>query len=229
MMDNMFNSNKLMDRFFKRVDNVVWDLMSGKVGIQTADGIVTVEGEGDDAQPVLNLFDQFGMPVPAFAQNTPSAAVNVGDLIYSAKGTTGWVVEKLPKGFKILKADGTRTSFIPPKVAMLGFDSGVMVLRSLMNMLPGGSSGLQGIQSMLLPMMMMGGDDMNIESMMPMILMSQMGAGVTAADGTTAPAMGGMAQMLPMMMMMNMMKGGSKTGGKPGMFGKSGPNFFDNN
>ena len=220
-MENMFNSAKLMDRFFKRVDNVVWDLMSGKVGIQTPEGIVTVEGEGDDAQPVLNLFEQFGMPVPAFAQNTPIDAVNVGDLIYSAKGTTGWVVEKLSKGFKILKADGTRTSYIPPKVAMLGFDSGVMVLRSLMNMLPGGNTGLQGIQSMLLPMMMMGGDSMDMESMMPMILMSQMGSTVTAVDGSSAPAMGGMAQMLPMMMM-NMMKGGK---GSPGS--SAGSNFFD--
>lgn len=219
-MNNFFNSNKLMDRFFKRVDNVVWDLMSGRVGIQTADGIVTVEGEGEDAQPVLNLFDQFGMPIPAFAQNTPIEAVNVGDLIYSSKGTTGWVVEKKAKSFVILKADGTRTVFVPPKVSMLGFDSGVMVLRSLMNMLPGGSAGLQGMQGMLMPMMLMGGDNVDLESMMPMMLMMQMGNTVTAADGSTAPPMNGMANMLPMMLLMQMMKDKS---------GKGVTNFFDQN
>jgi len=225
-MNNMFNSSKLMDRFFKRVDDVVWDLMSGKVGIKTGEGIVTVEGEGDEAQPVLNLFDQFGVAVPAFAQNTPTAAVNIGDLIYGAKGVTGWVVEKNAKSFKILQANGTRTTFVPPKIAMFGFDSGVMVLRSLVNMLPGGNAGLGGMQGMLLPMMMMGGENVDLESIMPMILMMQMGAGnVVAADGTTAPAgMNGMANMLPMMMMQMMGKGGKSPFGGGG----KGKNFFDN-
>jgi hypothetical protein len=33
MMENF--GNKMVNRFFRRVDDVVWDLMSGRVGIRT--------------------------------------------------------------------------------------------------------------------------------------------------------------------------------------------------
>jgi hypothetical protein len=99
---------------------------------------------------------------------------------------------------------------------MLGFDSGIMVVRSLLNMLPGGSGGLSQMQSMLGPMMMMGAvgggegeGGMDLGSLMPMMLMSQMGG----MPGS-APVEGGfnMGQMMPMMMMMGMMKKGGKGG-----------------
>jgi hypothetical protein len=181
-----------------------------------------MEGAGDDATVTLNLIDQFGIGVPAFAQNTPQASVQVGDMIYGAKGPLGWVTDIKEKSFTLLKPDGTRTHWSPPKVAMFGFDGGVMVLRSLMNMLPGGASGLAGMQSTLLPLMMMGGGDgADIGDMMPMLLMGQMGLGMGGtpavnADGTPiAPAANPMAQMLPMMMLMKMMGG---KGGKGGSF-----------
>lgn len=217
-------SNKLMDRFFRRVDGVVWDLMSGRIGVKNADGIVTIEGVGEDAQIVVNMFDQFGMEVPAFAQSTPIASVAVGDLIYGTKAPLGWIVEKTEKAFKLLKADGTRTTWSPPKVQMLGFDSGVMVLRSLVNMLPGGQNGLGQMQGMLLPMMMMGGDGLDLDSMLPMMLFTQMGgAGALGGDPTAAAQPNAMMNMLPMMMMMSMMKGNK------GGSNNTGRNFFDRN
>jgi hypothetical protein len=196
--------------------------MSGKVGIKAKDGIATLNGEGDDAQIEINLIDQFGMEIPAFAQSTPIDAVKAGDIIYfGASDRPGWVIEKKAdtgKGptFVLMKVDGTRSSWKPPKVTMLGMESGVMVLRSLLTMLPGGSAGLSGMQNALLPMMMMGGmggdgedgGGFNMEAMMPMLLMGQMSAApVAAADGTVAAAPNPMAQMMPMMMMMQMMKG----------------------
>jgi hypothetical protein len=219
-MKDMFNSNKLMDRFFRKVDGAVWDLMSGRIGIKTAEGIVTMEGAGEDATVTLNLIEQFGIGIPAFAQNTPQDSVQVGDLIYGTKGPLGWVTEKKEKSFTLLKPDGTRSHWSPPKVAMFGFDGGVMVLRSLMNMLPGGAGGLAGMQGALLPLMMMsGGDGSDIGDLMPMLLMGQMGMvapATTNPDGTPAtPVANPMAQMLPMMMMMKMMGG---NGGKGGSF-----------
>jgi hypothetical protein len=243
LFGNMPGANKFMDRLFKKADGIVWDLMSGRVGIQTKDGIATLEGEGDEAQINVNLLDQFGMGIPAFAQSTPVAGVNVGDIIFfGSSDRPGWVIEKKAPAdpakqlkFVLMKVDGTRSTWTPPKVSMLGMDSGVMVLRSLMSMLPGGNAGLQGMQSMLMPMMMMGqlgGDGeggmggMDMEAMIPMMLMGQMQATpVTAADGTVVSAPNPMAQMMPMMMMMGMMKkqnggngggngGGSKTGGR---------------
>ena len=222
-MNNMFGNllggtnNKFMDRLFRKVDNVVWDLMSGKLGVATKDGIATLEGEGLDAQVNLNLLDQFGMSIPAFAQSTPIAGVAKGDIIFfGASDRPGWVIEKIagdeatgkrPK-FTLMKVDGTTSAWTPPKVSMLGMESGVMVLKSLLTMLPGGSAGLGGLQTMLLPMLMMnGGDSSSIEDLLPMLLMGQMQAApVVAADGTTTVAPNPMAQMLPMMFQMKMME-----------------------
>lgn len=211
-----------MDRFFRKVDNAVWDLSTGRIGIRTNEGIVSIENNGTDLQIVINMFDQFGMEVPAFAQNTPVDAVTIGDLIYGAKGALGWVVEKKEKSFTVLKPDGTRTNWSPPKVQMLGFDNGVMVLRSLINVLPGGQAGLNSINSMLMPMMMMSGGNVDLGSMMPMILMSQMQQPAVDPANPNAQLLqqNNMGQMMQMMMMAQLFnKGGS---------GKGGSNFFDN-
>jgi hypothetical protein len=77
------------------------------------------------------------------------------------------------------------------------------------------------MQASLMPMMAMGmlgegSTGLDLKGMMPIMLMSQMGLGT--ADATSANPM---ANMMPMLMMMQMMGGKS-----PGM-GKSSTNFFD--
>lgn len=235
MSDNIFGglpgANKFMDRLFRKADGVVWDLMSGRVGIATKDGIATLSGEGDDAQIEINLIDQFGMSIPAFAQSTPIDAVKAGDIIFfGATDKPGWVIEKKPATdagkqprFVLMKVDGTRSTWTPPKVSMLGMESGVMVLRSLLSMLPGGNAGLTGLQGSLMPLLMMGqmgGDSgMDMDKLLPIMLMGQMQAApVASADGTAVAAPNPMAQMLPMMMMMGMMKGDK--GGRGGPFSR---------
>jgi len=234
---NSFNipgANKFMDRMFRKAEGVVWDLMSGKIGIQTDDGIVTLEGAGDDARVNVNLFDEFGVALPAFAQSTQVGDIKVGDIIYRGKRDTisfviGVVEAKTVataktgrgkpaiepaaapevKKFRIMSVDGNTTTWTPPKMSLLGFDSGVMVLRSLMSMLPNGSAGLNQLQGTLMPMLMMGGGDLgDMDKMLPMMLMSQMG---TAGDT------GGMGNMMQMMFMMKMMGGsGSPFSGSKG-------------
>lgn len=222
-MNKMFDMNKMMSRFFRQVDNVVWDLTTGKVGIKVNDGIATIEGEGDDAQVCINTFEQFGMPVPAFAQSTPIAAVVVGDVIYTTgqDSSVGWVVKKTEKSITLMRPNGSFSKWNPPKTNMIfGPDSGVMVLRSLASILPGGQAGLANMNSMLMPMMMMAGDDLDMSSIMPMMLMSQIGQPQTTKDEhgndivTAAPSPFGanFAQMLPMMMMMGAMKGNGQKG-----------------
>ncbi|QIG71487.1 hypothetical protein EVB94_016 [Rhizobium phage RHph_TM40] len=264
-MNNPFSKN-MMDRMFKQVDGVVWDLMSGsKIGIKTKEGIATVDlnledetaavapvktttrrkagaepvaplaiptpspiMEAPDAQVSINLFDDFGMALPAFAQSTPVEAIGLGDMIWNSaqNRVMGWVVKVSPnrKSFKVLKTDGMRSEWSPPKVNVLGFETGTMVVRSLINMLPGGATGqngLEGMQSslgqMLMMSSMMGGSEGDSENMlkdiMPMMLMSQMGIG---------GAQGGMGQMMQTMMMMKMM-GGMNRGS-----GGTKRSFFDN-
>jgi hypothetical protein len=256
---NMPGGDKFMDRLFRKAPGVVWDMMSGKIGVQTKDGIATFSGEGDNAEIEINLFDQFGMEVPAFAQSTPIAAVNVGDLIYFGSGDKpGWIVEKRygvkPTGsstkrptrktaaagpvagvdltvseddidksnvsFTLMKVDGQRTVWKAPKISMLGMgNDGVMVIRSLLTMLPGGQSDLNGMQNnmmMMMQMSAMSGNEggMDMEKMMPLMLMGAMGG-----QG------GGGNNMMQTMMMMQMLGGGGNMfgGNKTGQTKPSGP------
>ncbi len=216
---NFPGADKLMSRFFRRAEGVVWDLMTGKIGVQTDEGIAALAGAGTDDDPYrvnVNMFDDFSAPLPAFAQSTPKDGVQVGDIIIrGAKDNIAWVIEKKDNGsFRLLKPNGESASWTPPNVTMMGFDGGVMVLRSLVSMLPGGDKGLGSMQNMLLPMMMLGGEDgMDFEKIMPMMLMSQMNGG---ADGGN--------NMMQTMMLMSMLKGGGS--GTPLLGGKGGKSFF---
>ena len=209
---NFPGADKIMSRMFRRADGVVWDLMTGKIGVQTDEGIATLEGSGDDAQVNLNLMDEFGVALPAFAQATPKNGVQVGDIIYrGARNNIAWVIDKTEVEkdgvtsykFKLMKPNGETTSWNPPKVSLMGFESGVMVLRSLMTMLPGGQGDLTQMQGVLMPLMLMGGMDGNsdvMDKMMPLMLMQMVnGQG----------AQGGMGNMMQTMMLMSMLKGGN--------------------
>lgn len=220
-----FNTDALLNRMFRKADNVVWDLMSGKVGVKTKDGIATLEGSGDDATISVNLMDQFSMPLPAFAQSTPKNGVMVGDIILrGANSDPAWVVEKKEDGdkvsFRLLKVNGETVSWKAPKIQLMGFDGGVMVLRSLLTMLPGGAGDLTAMQNSMLPMLMMmgDGDDTSgmLEKMMPLMLMQSMNGPAGAA--------GGAGNMMQMMLMMQMMGNGGGFGGSSGG-GRSKPVF----
>lgn len=194
---------RMMNQMFRKADDAYWDLMTGKIAIKTDDGLVTMEGEGDDAAISLNIMDGMAMPIPAFAQKTPVESIHVGDLVYNGGKVLGWVVGKDDKNhLKIIRPAGTRTTWTPPKVTMIGMDmggSGAMVLRSLFNTLPDGNDGVKSLQTNLMPMLMMMGDRLDMEKMMPMILMTSMNGGAGALSGG----------MLQNMMMMSMMSGGS--------------------
>lgn len=227
---------KFMSRMFRRAEGVVWDLSTGAVGIQTEDGIATLNGSGEDSSIDVNLFDQFSIELPAFAQSTPLADVKVGDMIYfGAQGrNVGWITERIEKkptaaqlakgatstiSFKLLKPNGETTSWKPVNVRMIGFgdtnSGGVMVIRSLGNLLSNtsGTGSLGGFQSSMMQMMqmqaMMGGDAPDMEAIMPMMLMQQVGGG-------------GGNDMLQMMLMMQMMgKGGNPMASLMGGKGKN--------
>ena len=228
-------AGKMLGRMFKKVDNVVWDLATGKVGVRTKDGIMTLEGVGEDAQVVCNMFDSFGMPLPAFAQNTPINDIKEGDLIYKDSGAMGWVVKRPAKvggkRFVLLRPDGTRGEWNPPKTQSLGLDlNGAMVLRSLVNLTGDGKlGGLQGgIMNIVMMSQMMGGDsDSMLDKMLPFMLFSQMNGGADAATAGMGGMMGG--GMMQMMLMSQMMGGKGSTGScgcKPGTTVKR-PSFFD--
>jgi hypothetical protein len=68
--------------------------------------------------------------------STPVAAIEAGDMIINNKGgLRGWVLQRKANGtFRIMTVNGSISTWNPPKIQMLGFDSGVMVVRSLMKL-----------------------------------------------------------------------------------------------
>lgn len=218
-MNKMFDPNQVMQRMFKRAENIVWDLQTGNLGVETKDGLATFTGTSpDDSQINIGIIN-FTMPIPAFAQNTPLDQVKFGDMIYTGGDNIGWVIEKKEKAIVLMRPNGTTGRWTPPNVQMVG--NGVMVVRSLINMLPGGASGVNNLQNTLLPLMMMsgqGGEDFDFEGIMPMILMTQMGAlgGADPATGAANPFGAGFLQQMLMMKMMSSssMFGAGKGDGK---------------
>lgn len=196
-------SNKFMNRMFRKIGGLVWELTTGNLGIKDEHGIHTLaieQVEGADAPTYgtsVNPFDSFGVSVPAFATNTPIEQVAVGDIIVGESAILGWVIEVRDRSLKLLDKNGMTKNYTPPKVAILG-TSGVLVVKNLFNLV-GGQNGLAGIQNNLLPMLMLGGDGLDFDKIMPIILMQSMNA--PAAGANAAPAANPMAAMLPLMLL----------------------------
>ena len=218
-------NSKFANSMFRRVDDVAWDMATGSIGVKVSEGIATLSGTGDDAQISINMFDDMGMVIPAFAQSTPVDQIKEGDLIYTNGKPKGWVTavkiteakdeKPASRKFKLMTISGMESSWTPPKIGLLGFETGVMVLRSLFNIMPNGEAGVNNMQNMLMPLMMMNGGDMDFDSIIPFMLMSQQNGG---------DASGGMfGNNMMQMMMMSKMFGGSNSGKS---FGGSN-NFFD--
>lgn len=214
---NLFqNLNKaMMDQLFCRIENVVWDLTTGEVGILTKDEMIAtftppaLEEVNEDSQPsdncgvvTHNPFSAMSMALPAYGQKISASEVKIGDIIVTNKQASGWVTGIRPNGkFDIQKVDGNTTSFNPPNVQIMGSgtQNGVMVVRTLVN-LTGGNLG--GFKDSLMPLMMMSGgslDETQFDKLIPMMLMGGMN--------------GGSNNMMQMFMMMSMM--GGKKGGLP--------------
>lgn len=216
---NLFNNNsRFLDRFFKKVDGLVWDLSTGKLGVQGTDGIYTVDiqqpenGRGEvSAQVSINPFDQFGIAIPAFATNTNLEQIEVGDLIVGQKEVLGWVIKKNPASLVLLDTKGFQKQYNPPKVAVIN-QSGAMVVKNLTGLL--GDTGATSFQSSLLPLLVMGGDTgLDFEKLIPLMLFTQQGQ---------AGAAGGLGGMLPTLMMMGALGGGQAA---PAVPGRVGPGF----
>lgn len=175
--------DKMLARMFQPVKDVVWDITTGKMGILGKNGsIFSMVGEGEEAQVVENMFSEFGLAIPAFAQNVPFDSVQLGDLAFRQGGRPGWVVEKNPNSLILLNTDSSEGTLRRNKVVTMGMDqSGVMVLRNLFNMT--GTAGQQNFQ-MMMPMLMAGSANEDAGDMVQMMLMMSM----MGQDQSAAPA-----------------------------------------
>lgn len=222
--------NKFLGRMFRRITGLVWDLTTGKIGIQDKGGIYTLDitpgvkaSDPDTYRPSVNPFDNFGTAIPAFAQQVPFEKIGIADIVVGDNGILGWVIDKKNVALVLMDKNGMTKNYTPPKVQIMGSE-GALVVQSLFNV-AGGQEGLTGLQGNLLPLMMLAGDDDSaLEKILPLMLFSQStGTGAGAMNPMMLMMMagglgkggsgGGLAGMDPMMLMMMMGGMGGNNGG----------------
>jgi hypothetical protein len=250
----MFNLNqagagfsaKFLNRMFRKIDGLNWDLQTGGTGVRTKDGsIATLIATTAPATPAVaasegvaaaaatlastsynisvNPFEMFSTPIPAFATQVPFDRIATGDLIVGDRDILGWVVGKTGKTLKLLGFDGMHKTYQPPKVQILNQD-GALVVQSLSGLF-GGDAGVSGFQSSLMPLLMLTqGNSEGLDSILPILLFSQMQTSNPAAAQTAATVGGNpglaaspMASMMPLLMMQSLKKG--KGSSKEGILG----------
>lgn len=218
------NMNRMFSRMFREAENVVWDVMSGGIGIVDGEsGIATLTTKDGVSTVTVNPFDDFGLPIPAFAQNTPVADVKVGDVIYRGPNNIAWVTSKDDTTgiFKLMKPNGDITEFQPPKVSF-GLD-GVMVLRTMMSVFGNGTdgtAGFQGVQGMLVPMLQMAafsGSEVDMSSIMQMVMFSSL-------SGMNGSSNNMMQMMFIQQFMQQMMQGNQNNPARYSQGGRTGFN-----
>lgn len=164
----MFGSNQL----FTQVENATWDLLTGKVGYRDGQSVVTINEKRITRNPVIgNALP----PLPAFALPTNAAQIAVGDLVINGETIIGFIVEKKESGnFSTIDFNGRIGEWSAPEGILFG---DTKVVRSLTSMLGGETA---GIQSMLMPFLLMGKD---VSSILPILLMSKVGVPGTEVKG----------------------------------------------
>lgn len=191
----MLNKNslveKLTSRFFRKVEDAVWDMATGNIGLKQGDSVFTLTGASEaDAQVSEDMLAVMSIPVPAFAQPLAIKDIAFGDIIYGDKGALGWVIKKTAKTVTIMTKQGITSTITPRKVALFGANGNTfMVLRSLVAMSGGTNEGFAGIQQSMLPiLMMMDGKEGESGDMLSTMLMMQFMGGTQGA-GAMNPMM----------------------------------------
>ena len=200
--------NKLTKDLFKREENVYWDLTTGLVGIRTANGIftgliVTDEQTGEtEIEIQQNVFEDFGMNLPAYSQKVELKDVKVGDIV-AGESILGFVEAVGDKSLDVRKLNGQLTKgYRPPKVNVSITGGNVRVIRPLFNFGNGGGEFLGSLQNNSMLMMLLlndKADESSFDKIMPMLLMGGL-------NGSASP-FGGNNNMLQTIMMMKMFSG----------------------
>lgn len=237
---NVGNSmGNMANKFFRKVQGVVFDLQAGKIALKNADGSVTVLEKGEDGFTLKNAEFNVTMSVPAFALHTEVSKVKEGDLVCSDKGILGFILEVGNRegltnaAYTVLRPNGTIASTVIPTNTIMNME-GIMVVKSLdmggeggidpmMLMLMSGGLGGNGAGAIdpMMFMLMSQGKDSKIDPMMLMAMSGGLGGNGDA--GGINPLMfmlmsKGDSKIDPMMMLaMSGGLGGNTLGGNAGV------------
>ena len=207
---------KMINKMFRRVDGVVFDITTGTIGIEKDGSVFTL---GSDGLLAENMFAEMSAPIPAFAKAIKLSEVKLGDLVINQIGEPfGFVTKLNEKSLGVLKTNGTISTVSPAKVNLLGEGQTIMVVQNLgaggidpmMLMLMGDGEGSDEMFIML--SMMQSGNSGNVSgmnNMLPMLLLSK--------NKDTSKGSGSGGDMFQKMMMMQMMTQGTSTDGSMNM------------
>lgn len=180
--NNLKNSFKNMaNNFYCEVPNILFNSQF-RMGIKNSNNeILVMNQDVSNGEFYLTTasFELFEMEIPAFAVATPVTNLAIGDIVVTNGRAIGWVVElNIVKGhYRYMTTSGTISNWTKPILNTTFNSKNVMVVKSMIGM--------------------DGGIGVNMQSMMPMILMSQM----RENNG------GGKSDIFETMMMMQMMGG----------------------
>lgn len=173
--------DKLLNRMFKKVENVVIDISTNSIGLKKDGSIFTVVTDEDGYTLHENIFDQMSFTFPAFAQAVPIEQVNHLDMVLDSKGEIfGWVIDKKPKTLEVMRTTGQITRVAPAKANLLGAGQTIMVITNtfasmdqnsmqLMMLLGDKDNSTNDTSSKMLPFLMMQQAQQN-QQMNPMML-----------------------------------------------------------
>lgn len=202
-------ASRMMNSTFVKVENVVWSLTTGNIGIASTDKSVKnlsftkgEDGSLEQFRITESLFEIFGMPIPAFATRASIADIHPSNMVI-VSGKVYWVISKAGSLLKVLNPDGMVTELACTELTGLNGGSSdepsFMLVKPLIDMFGGSKKGMKGFSSELMPMIAMsqmggGNSGFDLEKMIPLMLL---GGGL----GGKKKGGGGMMQNLMMMQM----------------------------
>jgi hypothetical protein len=199
----------LTGSMFQEVDDIVWDLQSGRLGILENDVIYSFEQVGKKSRVTKNPIKEFGVKIPAYAIMTPIESLQVGDIIVTDDET--WIfflsaaaaTDEVEVTFKGLNYNSGRQTTVTAVTNTLMGTKGVLAVKNFFGTDNASMAGM-------LPFIMMGGGKKNdIGQMIAMMALANNKAGGLTPIGDK-PAGLDMTSLLPLMLMKGKKKGGSK-------------------
>lgn len=181
-------NQSISEQFFRKIDNLVFDMQQQKVGIKQPDGIATYV---PTAEVSINPIIEFAISIPAFAVRTPVDNLKEGDILALSDGLA-FFVSKERSTITTIDAAGNEKRKRPVKNVLLGGDS-VLAVTNLFGNMEASAGGMN-------PMMMLAllGDDSEIDPLMLMFMSGGMGQ----TDNNNNPL-----GMLPLLMLLRDRKG----------------------
>jgi hypothetical protein len=167
------NTSNLKNMFFREVNCIGLDMMTGQMGFIVDGNINTFDGTNVVVNPITDM----AVKVPAFAMLTKLADLNIGDIVITGN-SMGFVIAVGETAVTIMGASGTTLSVTPTSNLLFGGAGSVMAVRNMFAGMSGNTTA-DGMNPMLMFALMGDGDEKG-DMLKTMMLMQMMGGNAGA-------------------------------------------------